>query len=132
MKSVVFVCEYGSKKSLLAASYFNRFAAAEKLPFRAVSRGLDPDPEVPEWIQSRLVAEGFDTSEALRPLKLSTEDVAAAGVLVSFSANVPSGAAGSVRDWGDIPPLSEDYAHARDAIVTRVRDLVRELAEARA
>ena len=35
---VVFVCEHGTVKSVMAALWFNRLATERKLPFRAVSR----------------------------------------------------------------------------------------------
>jgi hypothetical protein len=40
---VLFVCEHGNVKSLMAVSYFNQLAQERRLPFRAVSRGTAPD-----------------------------------------------------------------------------------------
>src|SRR6185295_11953988 len=40
---VLFVCEHGNVKSLMAASYFNQLAHERRLPYRAVSRGSAPD-----------------------------------------------------------------------------------------
>jgi arsenate reductase (thioredoxin) len=39
---VLFVCEHGNVKSLMAASYFNQLARERRLPFQAVSRGSPP------------------------------------------------------------------------------------------
>lgn len=36
---VLFVCEHGNVRSLMAASYFNQLAQERRLLFRAVSRG---------------------------------------------------------------------------------------------
>ena len=33
--AVIFVCEHGAAKSVIATAYFNKFAAERKLPFRA-------------------------------------------------------------------------------------------------
>ena len=44
---VVFVCEHGSVKSPIAASLFDRTAEKRGLPFRAVSRGVNPEEHVP-------------------------------------------------------------------------------------
>src|SRR5688572_249911 len=44
--TVLFVCEHGSAKSVVAAAHFNRIAADRGLPFRAISRGTAPDPEM--------------------------------------------------------------------------------------
>ena len=43
---VVFVCEHGSVKSLVAMEYFNRGAKARALAYRAVARGTAPEPKV--------------------------------------------------------------------------------------
>src|SRR4029450_12083860 len=37
--SVVFVCEHGAAKSVVATAYFNKLAAERGLPFRAAFRG---------------------------------------------------------------------------------------------
>ena len=44
--TILFVCEHGSAKSVVAAAHFNRIAAARGLPFRAISRGTVPDVEM--------------------------------------------------------------------------------------
>ena len=44
---VVFVCEHGSVKSLIASLYFNQRAQQRGLPFKAVARGTAPDSAVP-------------------------------------------------------------------------------------
>jgi len=38
-KAVVFVCEHGAAKSVVATAYFNKLAAERGLPFRATFRG---------------------------------------------------------------------------------------------
>ena len=45
-QTVVFVCEHGAAKSVLAAAYFNRFAAQMGLDMQAVARGTKPDQEL--------------------------------------------------------------------------------------
>ncbi|MGH9334858.1 MAG: hypothetical protein ACRD21_14045, partial [Vicinamibacteria bacterium] len=42
-RTVVFVCEHGAAKSVIAAAHFNRLAKERELPFRAISRGTVPD-----------------------------------------------------------------------------------------
>src|SRR5262249_61809100 len=59
---VVFVCEHGNVKSLIAREWFNRLAAERGLPVRAVSRGLSPEASVPPAIAERLRRDGFDVS----------------------------------------------------------------------
>ena len=40
--AVVFVCEHGAAKSVVATAYFNKLAAERNLPFRATFRGTVP------------------------------------------------------------------------------------------
>jgi len=58
--AVVFVCEHGSVKSLMAAQWFNRLAHERGLRLRAVSRGLTPDAAVPGPVADHLAGHGFD------------------------------------------------------------------------
>jgi arsenate reductase len=39
-KKVVFVCEHGAAKSVIAAAYFNKLAKERNLPYEAVCRGM--------------------------------------------------------------------------------------------
>ncbi len=57
---VVFVCEHGSVKSLIAASYFNQRAKAKDSSVRAMARGVAPEPAVPLVILDGLRAAGFN------------------------------------------------------------------------
>jgi len=41
---LVFVCEHGNVKSLIAASLFNKAATDRGSPLRAMSRGVNPEP----------------------------------------------------------------------------------------
>jgi len=45
---VAFVCLHGSAKSLIAAEYFNRRAAAQGVPLSATTSGPEPDAAVPD------------------------------------------------------------------------------------
>jgi arsenate reductase len=38
VKRIVFVCEHGSAKSVIAAAYFNRIVKERNLPFEAAAR----------------------------------------------------------------------------------------------
>ena len=40
--AVVFVCEHGAAKSVIATAYFNKLAAERGLPYRATFRGTTP------------------------------------------------------------------------------------------
>ena len=44
--AVVFVCEHGAAKSVIATAYFNKLARERGLPYRATFRGTDPQAEL--------------------------------------------------------------------------------------
>jgi hypothetical protein len=46
---VIFVCEHGAAKSVIATAYFNKMAADRHLPYRAAFRGVNP-PDEPDRI----------------------------------------------------------------------------------
>lgn len=128
---VLFVCEHGNVKSLMAASYFNELAQARGLPFRAVSRGSAPDSDtVPDFVKKPLMAEGFDVS-AFRPQRVTPDDIAASdrviGISTALQAETTSAAA-KLEEWNDVPAASTDYARSRDSIRAHVADLLERLA----
>jgi len=45
-RTVVFVCQHGAAKSVLAATLLERLAAEQGLPLRALARGTEPSPLV--------------------------------------------------------------------------------------
>ena len=128
--TVLFVCEHGSAKSVVAAAHFNRLARERQIEVRAVSRGTDPDPEVAPNAARGLETDGLETGcEA--PRRLSGTDIAAAARVVAFGPLLEGyGGADAIEVWEDIPPVSEDYERARTAIVERVNRLLDELAKA--
>jgi hypothetical protein len=44
--AVVFVCEHGAAKSVIATAYFNKLAAERGLPHRATFRGTTPQDDL--------------------------------------------------------------------------------------
>ena len=128
--TVVFVCEHGTVKSVIAAELFNKRAAQRKLPFRAVSRGVSPDPYIPEGVAASLAKDGYDV-DAFAPKALDKGDVAGAAHVVAIGVDPPLLA--GVKDlsrWTDIPPASTRYLEARDAMAKRVDALLDTLAGA--
>jgi hypothetical protein len=59
---VVFVCEHGSVRSLIAMDYFNRSAGERGLAYRAGARGTAPDATVPGPVREGLREDGFVVS----------------------------------------------------------------------
>jgi arsenate reductase (thioredoxin) len=130
-RQVVFVCEHGNAKSLMAATYFNQLAQSRNLPFRAISRGVALDSDtVPEFVKKPLAAEGFDVS-TFRPQRLTAEDVNASAQVIAISTTLPAeatSAAAKTESWSDVPAASTDYARSRDSIRAHVAQLLDRLA----
>ena len=127
MTHIVFVCEHGAAKSILAATYFNKLAYEKGLNIKAVARGTHPDAELSRKTVDGLFEDGLTPSESA-PQKLLLTDVENAQCIISFCdlpaeyrQNMP------VEQWDDVPPVSENYKTARDAILERLDRLVTEL-----
>lgn len=124
---VLFVCEHGNVKSLMAVSYFNQQAAARGLRLRAISRASAPDSTtVPGSIVAGLRTDGVDVGD-FRPAAVSAGDVAASERIVTISTKLPSGVdapAAKVERWDDVPAASVNYAAARDSLKAHVEQLL--------
>ena len=129
-RSVVFVCEHGNVKSLIASEWFNRLAAERGLEVRATYRGVSPEATVPAPIAAHLVDDGFDV-RGFRPRQFGPSDLAGAVRIVVIGTEPPSfSSRGHVRveRWDGVPPASENYSASRDVLRTRIGKLLDELA----
>jgi len=124
--TVVFVCEHGSAKSVVAAAHFNQIAAERGLPFRAIARGTTPEAAMAPAAVQGLLADGLKPGEPA-PTKLKQSDLDTAVRVITFC-DLPSDLkpATPVGRW-EVPPVSADYAKSRDAILEQIEQLVREL-----
>jgi arsenate reductase (thioredoxin) len=125
--TVLFVCEHGSAKSVVAAAHFNKLAREQNLNVRAISRGTNPDEVIPPKILQGLQAEGLTANEP-KPQMLSKDDVTGASRVVTFC-ELPEGynKLASVEQWNDVPPISEDYNKSRDAMLVHINQLLDEV-----
>jgi arsenate reductase (thioredoxin) len=127
---ILFVCEHGNVKSLMAATYFNEMAQSRQLSFRAISRGTAPDSNtVPPAIVAGLRADGFDVS-SFHPTALISADLISSTHVILIGVALPatlSGAAVEPETWSDVPPASINYAAARDAIKAHIAELIDQL-----
>jgi len=128
---VLFVCEHGNVKSLMAASYFNQMARERKLPYRAVSRGSAPDSTtVPPAIVEGLRKDGFDVA-AFHPVAVEQADITGSRQLVLINTELPASAQArqiSTERWTDVPPASVNFDAARDSLRAHVTRLIDQLA----
>lgn len=53
-RRIVFVCEHGAAKSVVAAAHFNRLARERGIPYHAVAKGADPQAELAPSAVSRV------------------------------------------------------------------------------
>ncbi|MGQ0642962.1 MAG: hypothetical protein ACT4P6_19630 [Gemmatimonadaceae bacterium] len=130
LQRVVFVCEHGAAKSVLAATEFNAQAHARGLALRAVARGTAPDAAIAPVVVDRLAREGVNLGTTT-PQALTTDDLDGALRVVTF--DQPQVASMLTRDtpidtWSGVPPVSSDFDRARQAIRSNVHALLDQLA----
>jgi protein-tyrosine-phosphatase len=128
---IVFVCEHGSVKSVIAMAWFERLARKRGLDVRAISRGMTPDAAVPTAIADRLRQDGFELG-AFQPGGFSKQDLEGARRVVAIGVDTAAVTATSsvpVEVWDDIPPATQHYDEARDALRARIEALLATLHE---
>jgi protein-tyrosine-phosphatase len=129
---VVFVCEHGSAKSVVAAAHFRRLAEQHGLRVNTIARGTSPEPAIGDAVRSGLRADGLPVPEDMKPLPMTDDDARGAALIVSFGQDVSKWAGTvPVERWDDAPVMSEDYVRARDFIVTRETALLDRLEKKR-
>ena len=121
-RSILFICEHGSAKSVIAAAHCEQIARERGINARASSRGTDPDAEYPPHVISGLRSEGLEPIEGA-PTLLSQADTDSADTIIAFCSPTMLNATPD-EVWDDVPPVSEGYSRARDEIVRRVTQLL--------
>lgn len=127
MNTIIFVCEHGAAKSIIAAAYFNKLASENKLDLRAIARGTNPDGELSLKTVAGLQADGLASTESV-PQKLPLVEVASAQRAIAFC-ELPQEYRGktTVEQWDGIPPVSDDYEKAQDAILEKIKWLIKSI-----
>jgi arsenate reductase len=129
-ETVLFVCEHGVAKSLMAKLLFERYARAAGLAVRAEARATAPDEVLPPWVLEGLGAIDLDAG-AFTPRPLEGDDVQGASRVVSFDLPEVATAARSCavtgEQWDSLPLASQDFVASHAAIERRVRELVERL-----
>jgi hypothetical protein len=94
------------------------------LKVQAIARGTVPDAELSPKALTGLQKDGLVPAESI-PQKISLADLEFSTRVVAFC-ELPEELQGkcNVEHWDDIPPVSEDYDKARDAIVERLNRLI--------
>jgi arsenate reductase (thioredoxin) len=128
---VVFVCEHGAAKSVMAAAEFQRLATERGLSFWVLARGTNIDPELAASIVKGLRADGLAPTVD-KPIKLDAKEIAGAAKVISFgpelSSVLPKGM--QALDWSATPSPGKDYEVARDYIRREIANLISDLERA--
>jgi protein-tyrosine-phosphatase len=124
---VVFVCEHGAAKSVIATAYFNQMAAERGLPDRAIYRGANPQAELSFSALKGLKEDGLPLPSN-KPSAITAADVTSATHVFAIGCTLPSHAAssGKADSWDDVPD-DQGYAAQRDAIKKHVERLLDQL-----
>jgi protein-tyrosine-phosphatase len=121
---VLFVCEHGAAKSILAAAYFNKLASERGSDLRAIARGTNPDGQLSQHTITGLGNDGLQPAETT-PQKLTEVDLQNTQRVITFcDLPVEYQQPAVVEHWQNIPPVSENYEKARDIIIERIRHLL--------
>ena len=125
--AIVFVCEHGAGKSVIATAYFNKMAAERGLPVRATFRGTTPQDDLSVRAVAGLRADGVPVPSG-KPAAIDAKDVAGATHIFAIGCTLPDNAqrSGKAADWSDVPD-DQGYGPMRDAIVGHVKQLLDQL-----
>jgi len=126
-RPIIFVCEHGAAKSIVAASYFNRRANETGIQLHAVARGLKPDLGLSTAAVMGLLKDGLSPTE-LTPQKLLRAELETARRVVTFC-ELPDEYQHEavIEHWENVPPVSEGYERARDIIVAEIEGMMKDL-----
>jgi protein-tyrosine-phosphatase len=125
--AVVFVCEHGAAKSVIATAYFNKLAGERGLPYRATFRGTTPQEALSVRAVAGLKADGVPIPSGT-PTAIGAVDIEQATHIFAIGCALPAAAvsSGKAKDWSDVPD-DKGYEAQRDAIVRHVKELLDDL-----
>jgi arsenate reductase len=125
-RTIVFVCEHGAARSVVAAAHFNRLAEQRHLPYRATARGTTPQPDLSPATVKGLREDGLEPP-VKNPQQLSKDDVASAERVIAFCEIPDDLAKGHTIERWQAPAIGDGYAKARDVIVAQLEKLAASL-----
>src|SRR2546427_4584379 len=86
--TIVFVCEHGAAKSVIATAYFNKLAAERGLPYRAIFRGTSPQDDLSTRAIAGLHADGVAVP-AGKPTSIRSDDITRATHIFAIGCTLP-------------------------------------------
>ena len=125
--NVLFVCQHGAAKSVIAARHFAELAHARGLTVDAAAAGVEPDEVIPSHVITGLRGDGVDDDET-PPQAVTRELLENAEIVVSLGCDLSSFTEDSDRivQWNDVPAVSDGYDAARTEILNRLNTLLDE------
>jgi protein-tyrosine-phosphatase len=130
--TIVFVCEHGSSKSVVAAELFNRAAAQRGIPVRAISRAVSEktvEAAVPARPVRSLSGDGFDDA-TFRPQPLTAAEAKNASHVVVINYDADVDAADGLEHWTIVHPVTLEYDGAKAELSSRIDALMQRLTAA--
>lgn len=129
--NVLFVCQHGAAKSVIAARHLEKLARARGVTLNAAAAGLEPDDVIPPHVIAGLRGDGLD-EKTITPRPMTRALFENAEIVVSFGCDLSAVAEDPDRivQWNDVPAVSDGYDAARTDIVRRLQAILDD-AEAR-
>jgi hypothetical protein len=123
--SILFVCEHGAARSVIAAKYFEKLSRESGLNIKVDFRGLSPDSAINKTTMERLTKEGFAFGSQV-PAPLSQKDIQGAGFIIALDCEPRnlSGYSGELLKYRGIPSIDNNYEMASDSIIHIVNDVL--------
>lgn len=127
-QTILFLCPHNAAKSVIAAAYFNKFAAQNGLPFVADSAGTEPSESVMPVVREMLAQDGLDVSGYV-PRHVTAEDLQNALHIISMgcTAEALNTSPDKIEWWLDVPMVSQMPEQSRVLIRARVEQLITDL-----
>jgi len=131
INTLVFVCNYGFDKSVIAASYFNEVMKNKRLHYKAISRAAEANlhetNSIPTAILTDILSTGL-TLQTTNVTTLSETEVNSAYKIICLDKPLEN-----LKDhknlifWKDIPPLKAGIDKTTSIIKEKVDKLVKEI-----
>ena len=123
-RDVLFVCQHGAAKSVIAARYFSTLARARGMTVDAAAAGIEPDDAIPPHVIAGLRNDGIHVDDT-PPQGLTPEMLKNARLVISFGCDLSGfNDAAAIVQWPDVPAVSDGYDASRTVIVDRLNAIL--------
>jgi protein-tyrosine-phosphatase len=88
-QQILFVCEHGAARSVIASAYFNKIADSLKLNYVSIFRGTDPESTLTTGKEKGKIKDNFKT-ENWKPELVTEEDAKNSYKVITFDCSLPN------------------------------------------